>query len=174
MQRPEPSEYEEYYGTYVHKVPDGEILDLLDQGIRRTLQVLGDLPIESETFSYAPGKWTLREVVGHMVDTERVFSYRALSIARQDPSPLPGMDQDPWVAHSNARSRSLASLLAEFEATRRSSIALFASFDEAMWPLRGEASGCEFSVRAFPYIVAGHEIHHLQVLEKRYLPSLDA
>ncbi len=169
MRRPETSEYAEYYGLYVNQVPDGDILELLDQGVRRTLDVLGGLPSERETFAYEPGKWTLRQVVGHMVDTERVFGYRALSIARCDPAALPGMDQDSWTAASNAAVRPLTAQLAELEAVRRSSIALFGSFDEAMWDERGTASDVEFCTRAFPYIIAGHEIHHLKVLEERYL-----
>ncbi len=172
MQRPDPTEYHEYYGTYVHKVPDGEILEILDQGVSQTLGLLRDLPTEWETFSYEPGKWTLRDVLGHMADAERVFSYRALSFARLDPGELPSMDQDQWVADSNAGSRPLPSLLAEFECVRRSSIALFEGFDEDVWSRRGTASGCEFSVRSFPYIVAGHEIHHRRVIEERYLARL--
>ena len=172
MQRPEPSEYEKYYGTYIHKVPDGEILELLDQGVRRTLTELGGLPAEWETFTYEPGKWTVREVVGHMIDAERLFSYRALAIARRDPADQPSMDQEQWAGDSNAGSRPLPSLLADFEHARRSSIALFESFDEDMWTRRGLASGFEFSVRAFPYILAGHEIHHRRVLGERYLKPL--
>ncbi len=169
MRRPETSEYAEYYGLYVNQVPDGDILELLDQGVCRTREALDGIASKWETFAYESGKWTLREVVGHMIDTERVFGYRALSVARQDPAALPGMDQDQWTATTNANSRPLATLLGELESLRRSSIALFEGFDEVMWDQRGIASGVEFSVRAFPFIIVGHEIHHLKVLEERYL-----
>ena len=172
MQRPEPSEYHEFYGPYIDAVPAGDILEHLDQGVRRTLEVLGGLPAEWETFRYEPGKWTVREIVGHVTDAERMYSYRALSVARRDPATLPSMDRDLWLANSNAGSRPLPSLLEDFERARRSSIALFDSFDDDMWLHRGRASAFEFTVRAFAYIIAGHEIHHRRVLEERYLKPL--
>ena len=174
MQRPEPSEYAEYYGLYVNQVPEGGILDLLARGVRRTGEMLGSLPTDWETYSYAPGKWSIREVVGHIVDTERLFGYRALSMARADAAALPGMDQDQWSAASNAADRPLAALLSDLERARHSSIALFESFDDAMWDRSGTASDCHFGVRSFPYIMAGHEIHHQKVLDERYLKPLGA
>ena len=172
MRRPETSEYAEYYGLYINQVPDGDILELLAAGVRRSREVLGELPQAWETHRYQPGKWTIREVVGHMVDVERMFGYRALSMARADPAPLPGMDQELWAAQSNAGDRPLAALIADLERARASSIAMFESFDDASWERRGKASGVGFGVRAFPYILAGHEIHHLRVLEEKYLRPL--
>ena len=169
MHRPQPSEYDEYYGLYIGQVPEGNILELLERGLADNRALLGDLPTEWQTHRYQPGKWSVREVVGHVLDAERVFGYRAVSIARADPAPLPSMDQDVWAASSNAARRPLASLLEELEHLRRSHVAMFADFDQEMWGRRGVASGFEFTVRSFPYILAGHEIHHRRVLEERYL-----
>ena len=174
MKRPHPSEHAEYYGLYVNQVPDGDVLEILDEEVGRTVELLGGLPPEWETYRYEPGKWSVREVMGHVVDGERLFGYRALSIARADPADLPSMDQDQWAGSSNAGDRPLAALLDDLERARRSSIAMFESFDEEMWARRGMASGFEFSVRTFPYILAGHEIHHRRVLEERYLKPLRA
>ncbi len=172
MHRPRPSEYDEYYGLYVGQVPEGEILELLERGLADNRALLGDLPVEWETYRYEPGKWSVREVIAHVLDAERVFGYRAVSIARGDPASLPGMDQDVWAAGANAANRPLASLLEELEHLRRSHILMFAGFDGEMWGRRGVASGFEFTVRSFPYILAGHEIHHRRVLEERYLRPL--
>ncbi len=172
MQRPQPSEYEEYYSLYVNQVPDGDILQILSHGVRRTAALLSGLPAEWETYRYEPGKWSVREVVGHVIDVERVFAYRALSIARADPAPLPGMDQDVWSAASNAADRPLARQLEDLTRARASSIAMFESFDGAVWEATGTASGYPFTVRTFPWILAGHETHHRRVLEERYLKPL--
>ncbi|MEM7350407.1 MAG: DinB family protein [Acidobacteriota bacterium] len=169
MQRPQPADYAEYYGLYVGQVPEGNILEVLAGEVRRTAELLADVPADQETYRYEAGKWSIREVLGHIIDTERLFGYRALSIARNDPAALPGMDQDVWAASSNADSRPLAALLSDLDRARQSSIALFESFDEAMWDRSGIASDCRFGVRAFPYIIAGHEIHHRKVLAERYL-----
>lgn len=172
MERPQATDYAEYYGLYVDQVPEGNILELLSRGIDETRALLDGVPTEWESFRYAPGKWSVREVVGHMIDAERVFGYRALSIARGDAAPLPGMDQDQWARDSNAARRLLAEQLEEFELLRRAHVAMFAGFEDAAWQRRGVASGCEFGVRAFPYILAGHENHHRRVLEERYLEPL--
>ncbi len=160
MRRPEPSEYEEYYGLYVNQVPDGDVLQILEQGVGRTAELLGGIPEAWETYRYAPEKWLLREVMGHVLDVERLFSYRALSIARSDPAHLPSMDQDQWAAASNAAERPLASLLDDFARARASSLAMLRGLAGDAWDRRGVASGFEFTVRSFPYILAGHEIHH--------------
>ena len=169
MQRPEPSEHNEYYGLYIGKVPEGNIVSILGQQLAQTLDTLGNLPPERADYAYEPGKWTIKEVIGHLIDTERVFAYRALHFARNDPAPMPSLEQDDWAGASNASARSLEDLLEEFAAVRRSNIALFKSFSDDMWMRRGTASGFEFTVRAFPYIIVGHEIHHRLLLQERYL-----
>ncbi len=167
--RPEPSEHNAYYRLYIDQVPEGNILDLLRDTLEQTLQTLRAVPESRGDYRYEPGKWTVKDVVGHMVDTERVFTYRALSMARTDPAALPEMDQDLYAEANNTDDRTLKSLLDELEAVRQGSLALFASFDAAAAARTGTASGFPFTVRTFPYIIVGHEIHHRRVLEERYL-----
>ncbi len=172
MQRPDATEYDKYYSLYVNQVPEGDVMKILGDGARLTARTLDGIPIEWETYRYAPDKWSVREALGHVVDVERLFSYRALSIARRDPAALPLMDQDQWAAASNAGERTVVALLDDFARARASSLAIFESLAEDAWDKRGLASGCEFTVRSFPYILAGHEIHHRRVLEEKYLKAL--
>lgn len=174
IDRPDPSEYFDYYDLYVRQVPDGDVLEILERGVGLTRRVLERVPADRESFRYGPGKWSFREVVGHLIDSERLFTFRSLHIARGDPAPLPGIDQDHWGRGSDAGERSLTDLLAELEAVRSSGLHLFRSFSAAALDRTGDASGHRFSVRAFPWIVAGHEIHHRTILEERYLPALEA
>ena len=169
IQRPEPTEYHEYYDAYVRRVPDRDVLSVLEDNLEETLALLGTVPIELEEYRYASDKWSVREVIGHVIDAERVFAYRALHFARRDPAPLPSMAEGDYARASNAGRRLLRDLADELEAVRRSSLLLFRSFDVEMSDFRGTASGYEFSVRSIPYIVAGHEIHHRSVLVERYL-----
>ena len=172
MKRPGPGEHAEYYATYVDRVPvDRPLVDVLGEAPAALEALFSDLPPERETFAYAPGKWTCREVLGHVIDTERLFSYRALHIARADQAELPGMDQDEWAAASNAAARPVAELLTEFRGLRAANTAFFASLDEGALSRRGIASGTEVTVRAIIYIVAGHELHHRDVLRRRYLAA---
>jgi uncharacterized damage-inducible protein DinB len=173
MRRPEKSEYAEYYEAYVGRVPDRPLLEVLAEAPDALEALLAGLSPEQEVFAYAPGKWTIRDVVGHVLDTERVFGYRALHVARGDPSALPGMDQDVWAIGSNAAERRLADQLAEFRSLRASHVSVFGSFDDEILTRVGVASGLQFSVRALVYVVTGHEIHHRGVLAGRYLPLLE-
>jgi uncharacterized damage-inducible protein DinB len=172
MKRPDASEYHAYYGLYVGQVPSGDVLATLKEGVRTTVALLSELPPEWAKHRYAEGKWTLAEVLGHVIDTERVFAYRGLCIARGETADLPSMDQDLYAAGSNAGDRPLRSLLDELEAVRRASVALFAGLDPAVATRQGRASGFTFTVRTFPWIIAGHEIHHRKVIEERYLEPL--
>lgn len=169
LPRPADGEYAEYYRRYVGLVPDGDIVATLDGQFDDTATLLEGLTPEQEVHRYAPGKWSVREVVGHLVDTERVFAYRALSMARGDGAALPGMDQEAWAAHTNAHERRLADLLEEWRAVRRANVRFFASLDAAAGARTGVASGNPFSVRSFPWIVAGHELWHRDLLERDYL-----
>jgi uncharacterized damage-inducible protein DinB len=169
MKRPDPSEFFEYYGHYVDLVPDGDILVTLAAQMQQTLDVLAGVGPELADYRYAPEKWSVKEVIGHVIDAERVFGYRALHFARRDPAPLPSMEQEDWARASNAAARSIRSLAGEFELVRRSHIALFKSLDDDASTLSGTASGYEFTVRTFPYLMAGHEMHHRGVLLERYL-----
>lgn len=172
MKRPGPGEHAEYYAAYVERVPDDRSpVEVLGEAPAALEALLSNLPAERETFAYADGKWTCREVLGHLIDTERLFSYRALHIARGDQAELPGMDQDEWAAASNAAGRPVAELLSEFRGLRASNTAFFASLDEDTLSRRGIASGAEVTVRAIIHIIAGHELHHRDVLRERYLAA---
>lgn len=175
MNRPDRSEYGEYYDRYVSLVPDGDIVGVLSTQISETLDLLETVPPERETWAYAPGKWSFRDVVGHVIDVERVFTGRTLWIARDSRTALPSMDQDLWAANSTARDRPLRELLDEWTAVRAALITLIRGLDAESLTRVGTASGVRFTVRSFPWIVAGHELHHRQLLRDRYgLPSLQA
>ena len=167
--RPTPSEYAPYYETYVARVRQGDIIELLARGIDDTMRLLGDLDEEKALFRYAAGKWSLKEVAGHLCDTERVYAYRALRFARNDATELPGFEQDEYVAQGSFDMRPLGGILGEFRAVRAASIALFEGLTPRSFARRGKASGFEFTVRAIPFILAGHELHHVGVIKERYL-----
>lgn len=167
--RPGADEYAAYYARYVEQVPEGDVLDLLAGDLVEAQGALRPVDEARASFRYEPGKWTLREVVGHIVDTERVFAYRAMRIARADAQPLPGIDQDAYVRGAEFERRSLAEILEEFDHLRLANLALFRSFGEAELVRRGTASGYGVSVRALVFILAGHARHHLRVLRERYL-----
>ena len=166
--RPGASEYAPYYGTYVGKVPEGDLLHILEHQHRDTQALLSGLSEAKALHRYAPGKWSVKEVVGHLTDAERVFSYRALRFARGDAKPLQGFDENAWVPAGKFDARPLADLAAEFAAVRRATIALFKSLDAAALERRGVASDNPISVRALAYIIAGHERHHVSILHERY------
>ncbi len=171
LERPGPVEHDPYYGLYIDLVPEGDVLEILATQLADTVGLLATVPAERETTGYAPGKWSVRGVVGHLIDTERTFVHRALAIAREDPSALPSFDQDDYATSSNANERALSELSDELMAVRESSVALFRSFTDEMWLRRGIASDVEFTVRTFPFIVAGHELHHRAILADRYLEN---
>jgi len=170
--RPEPDEHAPFYAAYVARVPAGDLVEILDGQIEETIRSLGSLSEEDAGFAYAPGKWSVREVVGHLVDAERVFAYRALRFARGDATPLPGFDEQAWARASNAGDRPLADLLAEWRTVRAATVALLRSLPLDAWTRRGEANGTPCTVRALATIIAGHELHHRAVLEERYYPRI--
>lgn len=167
--RPDSSEYAPYYGTYISKVPDGDLLRTLEEQDEQTMALLSGVPESRGNFAYAPSKWTLKEMVGHVADAERVFSYRALRIARGDTIPLPGFDQDPWVPTSGAAARTLADLLGELRVVRASTLMLLRHLPQAAVTRIGTASDKPVSVRAMAWIIAGHERHHIGIIRERYL-----
>jgi hypothetical protein len=167
--RPADDEYAPYYGTYIRKVGDGDIVTTLARQIDGTLAFLRGIPDARAGHRYAPGKWSIREVVGHLSDAERVFTYRALRFGRGDATPLPGFDENEFMKRARLDDRSYASLVDEFEVVRRATVALFDGFFPDEWTRHGSASGKEVSVRALAWIVAGHELHHVDVLRTRYL-----
>ncbi|WP_375324403.1 DinB family protein [Flagellimonas sp. GZD32] len=163
------SEYNNFYHTYILALGDIELLSGLKKGKEDFLSLLDQIPENKLGFAYAEGKWTLAEAIVHIIDTERVFQYRALRFARNDKTDLPGFDQDIYVPNSNASSRSLESLRNEYEAVRDSTLALFSSLGETALLRVGVASGSRMSVRALGFIISGHQAHHARILKERYL-----
>ena len=169
IEPPNPGDCDEYYTIYTSQVPPGDVLSLLADSKAETHSLLSGLTPEQQNFSYAPGKWNVREVVGHMIDVERVFSYRAFSMARSDPADLPDMDQDAYAAVAHWGLRTVGSILSEMEAVRKNTLSLFRSFTDLEWARTGTASGKSFKVSTFPFIILGHELHHKKVLREKYL-----
>jgi len=167
--RPHETEVPAYYRGYLSLVPDGEVVDQLQRQLDETVGMLADLSEDQARFRYAEGKWSIKEVVGHLCDTERVLSYRAMSFARGEEGSLPGFEQDDYVPHGEFDRRPLEDLLAELRAIRDATVHLFRSCSEMQWSSHGTANGVEFSVRALAWIIAGHELHHRTILRDRYL-----
>jgi hypothetical protein len=168
LRRPEPGEHAPYFRRYIDLVPDGDVVDTLVHQLGETLRLLQVVPVERETYRYAPGKWSIREVVGHVIDAERVFAFRAIAIARSDGVDLPSMEQEEWAARSNAHERSLDELASEWAALRRANVELFASFGTGVGGRTGKAGGNEITVRCLPWIIAGHELWHRELLARDY------
>ena len=166
---PGPDEYGAHYAGYIAAVPlDQPVLAVLETQLEELLARLATVSEERARYRYAPGKWSLKEVVGHLTDTERVMAYRALRIGRGDSTPLPGFDENAYVAAMDAERQALAVYAAEFGLVRRATLALLRQMPEAAWSRRGEANGMPLSVRALAYIMAGHVTHHVGVLASRY------
>lgn len=167
--RPQPNEYSPYYGTYIARVPDGDVVETLAREADGILPLLRALPESMGGKRYAEGKWSIREVVGHIADTERVFAYRAMRFARNDETELPGFDENAYVANASFESRTLVSLCEEFTAVRAATVCLFRSFTPEEWARQGTANRARMSVRAYAWVAAGHELHHVGILKSRYL-----
>jgi hypothetical protein len=167
--RPAPSEYAEYYGRYIGLVPEDDLCAAMAAQTEATLAFLRALPEAAGDHRYAPGKWSIKEVVGHVMDAERVFAMRALFFARLDAAALPGFEQDDWVNAATFDAQPLDELIAEFEHVRRGNLYFLKHLSAEAWRRRGTASGYDFSVRALAYVMLGHERYHLEVLRTRYL-----
>jgi len=167
--RPAEGEFLPYYGTYIDKVPTGDIVETLKSQVPETLALIRSLPEADGDKRYAPQKWSIREVVGHVIDAERIFVYRALRFARADSTPVPGFDENAFAKNAPYSRVSLANIAGELEHVRASTVHFFSNLEEQAFSRRGCANGAEISVRALAYILAGHEIHHLSVIRTRYL-----
>jgi len=167
--RPADDEYAPFYAGYIAEVPDGDVLDLFQQQADETLALLRPLPVERWHHRYAPGKWSVAEVLGHLCDTERLLSYRALRFARGDETELPGFDENAYVPPARFDDRAPAGLLAEYVAVREATVSLFRGLPSGVGQRRGVANGSPVSVQALLYILTGHERHHLRILRERYL-----
>ena len=163
------NEYNPYYKSYIDNATGSNIVNGLELNIDSAMSFYSNVSIAKHDYSYAEGKWTVKDVLLHVIDTERIFSYRALRIARHDKTPLAGFEQDDYVITGNTKMRTLKSLLEEYKSVRYATIALYNSFDSKTLEQIGEASGFPISVRALGYIITGHENHHNQVLKQRYL-----
>lgn len=172
MKRPEAGEFAEYYGKYIAKVPGTDVSGILESERLQMSRLFAGRSERDGNFRYAPDKWTIKEVLGHVTDAERIFTYRALRIARADETPLSSFEQNDYVKNGGFAARALADLVEEFDAVRGASISLFRSFDEAAWGRRGVASQKQVTVRALGFITAGHQIHHRMILEENYFPAI--
>jgi hypothetical protein len=172
MKRPETAEYAEYYANYVAQVPGSDVVGILESQRLHMLQLFSGRSERDGSFRYALDKWSVKEVLGHITDTERIFTYRALRIGRGDLTPLPGFEQDDFVRNGGFDRRTLADLAEEFGIVRGASLALFRSFGDEVWDRRGVASQRGVTVRALAFITAGHLIHHRTILEERYFPAI--
>jgi hypothetical protein len=170
--RPQTREYALDYGKYVDLVPSGDFLEILASQLHDTRALLSPLSDSEGDFRYAPGKWSIKETLGHVSDAERILSYRMLRIARGDRGPLAGFEQDDYVKTGNFGARKLSDLLEEFGSIRQATMALARSLDAAAWLRRGVASQNEVTAVALAFIIAGHERHHWMILRDRYIPAL--
>lgn len=169
IERPGEGEYLPYYGRYIALVPEGDILETMVRQNESTMALLGSLSETQGAFRYAPDKWSIKELVSHVSDAERIFADRALRFARNDETPLPGFEEDDYVRNGGFDAFSLADIARGFANVRRSTVSLFQLMSEEATKRRGKANNAEVSVRALAYMIVGHEIHHLNVLRTRYL-----
>jgi uncharacterized damage-inducible protein DinB len=163
------SEYHSYYKSYIDKSTSVDIVEGLLANLESVLTFLLEIPEEKYDYAYADDKWTVKDVLLHVIDTERIFCYRALRIVRGDKTPLAGFEQDDYVVTANALNRTFSSLVEEYKSVRQATITLFKNLENESLLQIGEASGSPVSVRALGYIITGHENHHIQVLKERYL-----
>jgi len=166
--RPEPGEYAPYYDRYISLITGSDILGTLEAQRRQMLLLLSGRDESDGDFRYAPDKWSAKEVLGHVCDTERIFAYRALRISRADQTPIEGFEQDDYVENGPFARVPLAEIIEDYIAVRRATLTLLRNLNEAAWARRGVANKNEISVRALAYIMAGHELHHRRILEEKY------
>ncbi len=167
--RPSASEYAPFYHGYISSLPDGSILETLERQTGETMALITRIPEARGTHRYAEGKWSIKEVLLHVIDAERIFAMRALCFARGEDKMLPGFDENAYVPMSDANARSLLSLSTEYAAVRSASMQLWRNLPEAAWSRTGNANGKTISVRALAWIMAGHDAHHTRILQERYL-----
>ena len=168
LSRPAADEYLAYYDRYVTLVPDGNLVDILLEQQLETIGMLRRVDDERGLHAYAPGKWTIKEVIGHLCDAERVFAYRALRFARGDAQPVAGFDENAYVPAGRFNERRIGGLIDEFQAIRAATVHVFRYLTEDDWGRRGIANGHPISVRALGFVIAGHELHHAKLLRERY------
>lgn len=167
--KPDPSEHPPYFSRYIDLLPDAPLLPTLQKGLEEEMHLWESIDENQAGYRYAPEKWSIKEMLGHVIDTERIFTYRALCFAREEQTALPGFDHDQYVIKAQTDQRLWPGLVAELKMVRQASLALFGSFSDDQLTNRGRVGDQQFSVRSIGYLIAGHEKHHLQILEGRYL-----
>jgi DinB superfamily len=167
--RPQTGEYSSYYQRYIDFATEDDVVAALDAQSHETATFLGGISEQQASHRYEPDKWTIKQLVGHIVDSERIFAYRALCIGRGDTTALPGFEQEPYVTQAASDDRPLADLAEELAAVRRANVMMLRAFPDAAWSRAGTASGNAISVRALAFIILGHERHHLRIVRERYL-----
>ena len=167
--KPNPGEYPAYAERYMKWIPDdGNLLGHLQQNFEAVKSLVNSLPESRHLYRYAEGKWTIKEILVHIIDNERIFANRALRFARNDRTPLPGYEQDDYVPYSGANDRDMSGIMEEYEAVRKATITLFAGLPAKAIERTGTASGSPYTVRALGYFIAGHEMHHLNIIKEKY------
>ncbi|MCR8635112.1 DinB family protein [Paenibacillus radicis (ex Xue et al. 2023)] len=169
IQRPDPAEHDPYYERYIQLVPSDDLLAQLRKQLTDTLELLQSTSEMKASYRYAPGKWSLREVVGHMADTERIMSYRLLRVSRGDATPIAGFDEDAYAKAANYEAYPMHSILDEFSIVRKSTLFLLERITPEAWGYWGTSNNSKITARALGYIIAGHELHHRSVIQARYL-----
>ncbi|EKN69769.1 hypothetical protein BABA_08256 [Neobacillus bataviensis LMG 21833] len=172
LQRPLENEYPEYYVPYVNLVSDSDLLSILKENLAETVALFEGLSEEDGHYRYASGKWSIKEVLGHMTDTERIMSYRLLRVGRGDQTPLAGFDENDYIKGSQIDQLSNKVILEDFKAVRNATITLIQNMADEPWGRKGFANGTEITTRAIAYIIAGHAIHHGNIIKERYLSGL--
>jgi len=169
INKPQPIEYAPYAAGYVNAVPEGPVLEILEQLNDSSYTFFSGLTAEQADYAYAEGKWTLKQVLGHMIDTERVFAFRAFCFSRGEQQHFPGFDQEQYIQNSTFDRRTIQDLAHEFKTVRESTLFLYRSLTEAQSLLKGTASNYSTSVRALVYMTAGHELYHLDLIKEKYI-----
>lgn len=163
------TEYASYYSSYIQALENVELIEELEISVHEFIRFVQNIPMDKFDYRYAEGKWTIKDIIQHLIDAERVFSYRALRISRNDKTPLPGFEENDYVENTNANDRSIQDLLTEMAVVRQSTLSLFKSLTQEQLQRIGTASGKEVSVRAIGFIIIGHQKHHQRIFQERYL-----
>ncbi|TDX10285.1 DinB family protein [Flavobacterium sp. S87F.05.LMB.W.Kidney.N] len=163
------NEYAGHFGTYIKQAGDGILIEELEISLHEFIRFVQNIPMDKFDYRYAPGKWTIKDIIQHVMDTERIFAYRALRFSRNDKTPLPSFEEDDYANNTNSNSRSIQDLLTEFSALRHSTLLFYKSLSEEQLKRIGIASDNQISVRALGFVMIGHQKHHQKVFEERYL-----
>jgi len=169
LHKPQPEEYPAYFETYLKRLPETDIMDLLAEQVETLCQTLEKVPEAETEKGYAEGKWSLKELLQHLLDTERIMAYRALCFARNEKAKLSGFDEDKYAKNSDAKRRKMTDMLTEYRLQRQSTILLFNSFSSEMLARMGNANENMINVRSLAWVIAAHENHHLHIIQTRYL-----